>query len=159
MGWDVTLFGTTGHVNWLQESGRAILLFAYGLAAVRLVGRRVFGKWAALDIIVSVIVGSNLSRALTGSAPLFGTIVATSVLLALHWLLAQGAARWKALSRILEGSPIRLLKAGQLDFDKKLRWSISTADVEEALRGAGLEQLGAAREIVLEPSGKLNVLK
>jgi hypothetical protein len=93
MEWQATLFGTTGHVNWVQESARAILLFAYGLAAVRLVGRRVFGKWAALDIIVSVIVGSNLSRALTGGAPLFGTMGATSVLLALHWFLAQGAAR------------------------------------------------------------------
>ena len=57
MDWGTRLFGGTGHVNWIQESGRAILLFTYGLAAVRLVGRRVFGKWAALDIIVSVGVG------------------------------------------------------------------------------------------------------
>jgi hypothetical protein len=41
----------------------------------------------------------------------------------------------------------------------KLRWAISDADVEEALRGAGLEQLSAARELVLELSGKLSVLK
>jgi uncharacterized membrane protein YcaP (DUF421 family) len=38
------------------------------LAIVRFVGRRVFGEWAALDIIVSIVVGSNLSRALTGSS-------------------------------------------------------------------------------------------
>ena len=121
MDWNINMFGSTGHVTWIQESGRAILLFAYGLAAVRLAGRRVFGKWAALDIIVSVIVGSNLSRALTGSAPLFGTIAATTVLLALHWVLAQGTARWKGLSRLLEGSPIRLARDGQVDAGAKFR--------------------------------------
>lgn len=159
MAWQTALFGTAGHMTWLQESARAGLLFAFGLAAVRLLGRRVFGKWAALDIIVSVIVGSNLSRALTGNAPLFGTMAATAALLALHWLLAQGAARWRTVSRFVEGSPVRLFAGGRLDRDVKLRWSISDADVEEALRGAGLDHLAAARELVLEPSGKLSVLK
>lgn len=63
---DTLLFGSLGHVSWLQECARAAVIFAYGLVLVRVAGRRVFGKWAALDIIVSVIVGSNLSRALTG---------------------------------------------------------------------------------------------
>lgn len=58
------VFGPTGHVTGWQECDRALVVFIYGLAIVRIVGRRVFGKWAALDIIVSVIVGSNLSRAL-----------------------------------------------------------------------------------------------
>lgn len=106
-----------------------------------------------------MIVGSNLSRALTGSAPLFGTIAATSVLLALHWLLAQGAARWTSLSQLLEGSPVQLIKAGQIDTKTKLHWSINAADVAEAIRGAGLKQVSAVRELVLEPSGKLSALK
>jgi hypothetical protein len=37
-------------------------------------GRRVFGRWAALDIVVAIVVGSNLSRALTGAAQLGGTL-------------------------------------------------------------------------------------
>ena len=91
------VFGETGRVDLAQECARAALVFLYGFAAVRLTGRRVFGKWAALDIIASIIIGSNLSRALTGSAPLWGTLAATSVLLALHWMLAQAAARSPAL--------------------------------------------------------------
>ena len=61
-----TIFGPLGHLTWWQECNRALVVFIYGLAIMRVAGRRVFGKWAALDIIVSVIVGSNLSRALTG---------------------------------------------------------------------------------------------
>ena len=45
------LVGLTGHVTWWQECVRAVMVFAYGLAIVRIAGRRVFGKWSALDII------------------------------------------------------------------------------------------------------------
>ena len=37
------LFGVTGQVTWAQECARAVLIFVYGLALVRLAGRRVFG--------------------------------------------------------------------------------------------------------------------
>src|SRR5689334_3575340 len=85
----VAVFGVQGHLLWWQECLRAMLVSAYGLALVRITGRRVFGKWSALDIIVSIIVGSNLSRTLTGGAPLGGTLAATTLLMALHWVLAQ----------------------------------------------------------------------
>src|SRR5918911_1718831 len=97
--WVATIFGETGHVSALQECARAGLIFVYGLAIVRLLGRRIFGKWAALDIIVSIVVGSNLSRALTGNASLFGTILANTILMVLHWVLAHLSALRPALSR------------------------------------------------------------
>lgn len=97
------LFGETGNVTAVQECARAVLVLAYGLAILRLAGRRIFGRWSALDIIVSIVVGSNLSRALTGNAPLFGTIAATTVLIGLHWLLARLAAHYRPLSRISRG--------------------------------------------------------
>src|SRR3954471_6266155 len=107
-----SVFGSDGHLTWWQECARAVLIFGYGLALVRLAGRRVFGKWAALDIIVSIIVGSNLSRALTGSAPLLGTLAATTLLMVLHWLLAHAAARSPRLSRLVEGPAIELARDG-----------------------------------------------
>jgi uncharacterized membrane protein YcaP (DUF421 family) len=39
------------------------------------------------------------------------------------------------------------------------RCHVSEADVHEALRGAGLEETAGTRRIVLEPSGKISVLK
>src|ERR687885_300502 len=102
------VFGPTGHITWAQECARALVVFIYGLALVRVAGRRVFGKWAALDIIVSIVVGSNLSRALTGSADLGGTLAATTLLMALHWILSHLAASFPTLSRVFEGRPVNL---------------------------------------------------
>ncbi len=118
-----------------------------------------FGKWAALDIIVSVIVGSNLSRALTGQASLGGTLAATTALMVLHWLLAQAAARSAWLAGILEGTPIELGRGGSVDQAAMRRNSVSHRDLDEALRQSSVEDVSKTHRVVLEPSGKITVLK
>lgn len=70
---------------------------------------------ATLDIVVSIVVGSNLSRALTGDADLWGTLAATTLLMVLHWILSHAAARSSRLSRILEGRPVRLGEGGRVE--------------------------------------------
>jgi len=153
------LFGTKDSLTWAQEIARAMLIFVYGLLIVRVAGRRIFGKWAALDVIVSLIIGSNLSRALTGSAPLWGTLAASTVLIAVHWLLGHAVARYGWASRLLEGRPIPLAPGGKLDERRRKAHSISQADIGEALRSQGVERVEDARELVLEPSGKLSAIK
>lgn len=159
MTWINDVFGGPAPIGWAQECARATLIFFYGLLLVRLAGRRVFGKWAALDIIVSIIIGSNLSRALTGNAPLFGTFAATTVLFALHWMLAHAAAHFAPLSLILEGQAVTLVEGGRPRSGALHRNAITEPDIEEALRGSGLTDLGQTRLLMLEPSGKITVLK
>ncbi|MCP8940915.1 DUF421 domain-containing protein [Alsobacter sp. SYSU M60028] len=159
MDWLTTIFGRTNDISALQECARAVVVFAYGLALVRLLGRRVFGRWAALDIIVSIVAGSNLSRALTGGAPLFGTLAATTVLMLLHWLFAHAAARSALVSRVVEGRPATLAEDGRLDTDRLRRFGVSEADLNEALRQAGVTEIGQTRLVTLEPSGKIGVIR
>lgn len=153
------IFGSTHAVTWWQECARTVIVFCYGLAAVRLAGRRVFGKWAALDFIVSIIAGSSLSRAITGSAPLGGTLASTTLIMLLHWVLAHAAARSEQLAKVLEGSPLPLVRDGKADRSAFLRSSISRRDLEQALRQSGVEHIDDTKLIVLEPSGQITVVK
>lgn len=153
------LFGARNALGPWQECARAALIFLYGLVLVRVAGRRVFGKWSALDIVVSIVVGSNLSRALTGTAPLGGTLLATTLLMLLHWLLAMGAARWQGFSRFVEGHAVPLVHEGRLDEAERRFHAVSMADLQESLRQSGLERPEQAEKVALEPSGKITVLK
>ena len=153
------LFGAQGHIVWWQECCRAVVIFFFGLLMVRCAGRRTFSKWSALDIIISILVGSNLSRALTGQAPFAGTLLATFVIMALHLLLAHGAARFSWLSKMLEGRSIELASSGQLSAETMKRSAISKTDLEEALRKSGVADVGETRVVTLEPSGNITVLK
>ena len=102
----VALFGVQGHLTVAQEAARAVLIFAYGLLLLRLSGPRMFGQWSALDIVISIIVGSALGRAMTGSAPLLGTMVAAAVMALLHVGLAHCVARDEIVARVLEGRAV-----------------------------------------------------
>jgi uncharacterized membrane protein YcaP (DUF421 family) len=153
------IFGSGSDLAWYQECARAALIFVYGLALVRVAGRRIFGKWSALDIVVSIIIGSNLSRALTGGAQLWGTLAATTLLVALHWVLARLVARSPGFSRLIEGKPIELARHGEPSHSVRERHAVSQSDLNEALRQSGVDDIAAARAVTLEPSGKITVLK
>lgn len=154
-----TIFGSIRDITWWQECARTVVVFGYGLAIVRIAGRRVFGKWAALDFIVSVMVGSSLSRTITGSAALGGTLASTTLIMLAHGLLAHAAARSERFSRLVEGAPLPLARDGKADRAAFMRGSISRRDLEEALRQSGVEEIDDTRLVVLEPSGKITVLK
>lgn len=151
------LFGSKNDVTLLQEFARAVLIFVYGLALMRLSGRRTFGKWAALDIVVSVVVGSSLSRALTGNAPLWPTLAAITVLMILHWAAAKLVARSEGWSHLLEGQSVLLVNEGRVQENTRLGYSISRADLLEALHDKGLSTIEEASFIMIEPNGKLTV--
>jgi uncharacterized membrane protein YcaP (DUF421 family) len=152
------LFGVGDDLTTLQLCARAVVVFAFGLLLVRLGRRRAFSKWTALDIILSIIAGSNLSRALTGNAPLGGTLIATALLVGLHFLLAQIVARSRLFSRLLENAPADLALDGELVRGATRRHAVSEADLNEALRSAGVENVAATRRITLEPSGSISVI-
>lgn len=141
-----------------QMSLRGVAIFLAGLILVRLASTRAFGRWNALDIILAVIVGSNLSRALTGSAPFAPTLVATFVLVLLHALLARAVVRWPALSRLAKGRAVRLVEDGRLDPAALRRHGLGPGDLESALRAAGHEDLTGVRSVWLERNGDITVI-
>lgn len=153
-----TIFGQTGQTTWEQECARAVVIFAYGLLLIRVAGRRTFGQWSALDVIVSVTAGSALSRALTGNASLGGTMAAVTVLMVLHWLLAQAVSRSRTAATILEGDPIVLATNGKLDLSLCHRHGVSDSDILQALHGAGLDSVGQSRLVTLSPKGAITVI-
>ena len=155
----IALFGHGPHLTWGQECARGVLIFFFGLLLVRLSGRRSFSRWSPLDTVVSIVVGSNLSRALTGAAELTGTMAATTLIVLLHGALAKSAARFGFISALLEGTPVTLGADGRHDPDKLKRHSVSHTDLQEAMRAAGIGDVANTTRITLEPSGKLTFLK
>ena len=156
------IFGTLHNVSLLQECARAALVFIYGYLILRIAGRRSFGKWAALDFIIQIIVGSALARVITGDATIDGTFVAVAVMMGLHFFLSWAVAHSDTCSHLLEGRTVILAESGQLDQAKRKAHLVSTADLAEALRAeclGGLEDLGKIKRVHLEPSGKISIVK
>jgi uncharacterized membrane protein YcaP (DUF421 family) len=156
------IFGIKDHLAIGQEMARAVLIFFYGLLLLRLSGRRLFGHWSALDIVLSIMVGSALARAMTGNAPLAGTMAAAAVMAALYVILAHGVARWRGFAHLVEGRAVTIMAHGRVDHAARKRHMISESDLHEALRERGVDgeaEAGAVKRMTLEPSGQLSVVK
>ena len=147
-----------GDANAFQLSVRAVILLLFGIICIRISGPRTFSLHSPLDIIVATVVGSNLSRAMTGKAPFFAGLTATFVLVVLHRLLSWASLRSAFISRWMKFGPLPLVKDGIADAEVMRKEGISHEDLLEALRGEQIEELAAVRLANLEGGGKISVV-
>ena len=146
-------------ITWAQMGLRGALIFLAGLLLVRLAGKRLFGKWDALDTVVAVMIGSNLSRAMTGSAPFGPTLLATAGLLLLHALFVYAAVAFPGISSLIKGRFVTLVRDGTIDMSAMRRHGIGTGDLEEAARCHGIASLGEVRQAFLERNGAISLIR
>lgn len=156
MDWFHHAIGTSNlDIRPWQECIRAFLIFLFGLVIIRLFGRRAFGRQNALDIVLAIIIGSNLSRALTANAPFLPTIAATASLAFIYWILDHLAARWYPFAYLVKGQPVPLMRDGRLDHETMKRVAVTIDDINEAARTSGKHGLKDLQQAVLERSGKI----
>ena len=148
-----------GDITWWQMTLRGVLVFFYGLALVRLAGARIFGKLAAFDIVLAVLIGSNLSRTLTANAPLVPTLTATAGIVALHWAITKLALRSSAVGWLVKGKVVQLVRDGRVDWQAMGTGGIGQGDLDEAIRDAGVHDVDEVESAFLERSGTISVLR
>lgn len=110
----------------------------------------VFGRATLIDIVLAVVIGSNLSRTLTGNAPFFETMTVTALLVLTHSVLARLAARFRPLATRLEGKPHILSKHGEVDAAAMQACAVGRRDLLAAVRSAGGHRLEEIDLAVLE---------
>lgn len=146
-------------ITWWQMICRGVLIFFYTLLLVRFGGRRVFGKYTSFDIVLGIILGSIMSRALTGNARFFPTLAAATALVLLHRLLSELAFRFHWLGYVIKGRELLLVRKGKIQPEAMRAASMTERDVLETLRSQGgtasVENVEAA---YLERSGNVSVI-
>jgi uncharacterized membrane protein YcaP (DUF421 family) len=138
---------------------RAIFVFFIWLVIVRLADRRLLGKYSAFDVVLAVMLGSILSRAINGSAPLWGTLAAAAVLVIMHWVLTFLSFHWHAFGHLIKGLPRTLVVDGKVLEDELRRNFITSHDLGEMLRLQGrIEGPAQARLATLERNGQISAI-
>ena len=138
---------------------RTVAVYLFALAAVRLGSKRFLSQASAFDVIVAIMLGSIMSRAVTGAAALWPALLSGALLIAVHWLLAALAYRLDWLGPLVKGRPTLLLRDGQLDRGAMRHSGVSEHDIEQAVRlKAGETDLSRVREARLERGGSISVV-
>jgi uncharacterized membrane protein YcaP (DUF421 family) len=148
------------HLSTSQMIVRAVTIFVIVLVFLRVTNRRFMGRYTAFDGVLSVILGSVVSRGINGAAPFGPTIAATAALLALHWACAELAFRSRAWRRLLRGAPALLVEHGVPRERALHRAQISAEELVEDLRYEGrVRSLDEVESAHLECNGRISVIR
>lgn len=147
------------HILWWQMCVRGVIIFFLGIVLLRLAGRRAFGRQSAIDIVLTVLIGSNLSRAMTGGAPFLPDIAGSAALILLYYLAIHLTQRFDAAGWLLKGPPVPLLRDGMVNQRAMRRQGVSHLDLEEAARTGGCGTMGEVEHATLERNGHISIVR
>lgn len=146
-------------LNIWQMTARAVIVYIAALALVRIGEKRFLSKSTAFDVILGIILGSVLSRAITGTSPFFETLAVGLVLVEMHWTMAVIAFRSDRFGTLVKGSTQTLIRDGEIQWDAMRSGHISEDDLRSSLRfSAKLDDPSKVKQARLERSGEISVI-
>jgi len=138
---------------------RAVVTFVITVAAIRLGNKRLFGKGTAFDNVVAIMIGSVMSSAITGGAPMVGTWIAGCALIGLHWLLSWLAYHIDAFGPLVKGHEVPLVKDGEILDDGMRETGTTERDLARALRENGnVPDVSNVQLAYMERDGSVSVV-
>ena len=146
-------------VNAIQMALRTILIYVFSLAIIRFGSKRFLSEATAFDVIVAIMLGSIMSRAINGSAPFVPTVVAGAVLVGAHWLLAFLTSRLDWFGPLVKGNPTLLVRDGEIMEEGLRSAGLSRRDLDEHLRlQASTTDISTIRVARMERNGRISVI-
>ncbi len=139
---------------------RSVVMFFVSLVAVRITGKRSIGQLAPFDLVVIIIIGSVAALPLEEEQiDMLHGIVPIVVLTGLQYLLALVNMHWRAAEKVTQGLSTPIVVDGKVMQGNLKRERVSEADMHILLREAGADKVEDLALAVLEPTGKVSIVK
>jgi uncharacterized membrane protein YcaP (DUF421 family) len=146
-------------INFVQVAMRALIIYVAGVVIVRLGKSRLISRATPLDVILAFILGSLLSRGITGHAPLSHTIVASAALVLIHYVFTALACRNRRFESMIKGHQYPLVVDGDIHRENMRHSHVSDDDLREAARMNGVADLTDVAQAYKERSGEVSIIK
>jgi uncharacterized membrane protein YcaP (DUF421 family) len=144
----------------LATTVRTVVVYAFALAAVRIGKKRFLSQASAFDVIVAIMLGSIMSRAVQGSSSFGPTLLSGAVLVGTHWLLAALTSRLDWFGPLVKGRATMLVRDGRVDHEALRESGVSEQDLEQAIRlEIGETEPSHVRLACLERNGSISVIR
>ncbi len=142
-----------------QVAARAAVIYVAGVAIIRVGKSRLLSRATPLDVILGFILGSLLSRGITGHSSISDTIVASAVLVAVHWGFTGIAFRWPWFESLTKGHAYVLVDRGKLRTANMRQSHVTPEDLSEAMRLQGIGTLEEVDCAYKERNGEVSVIR
>lgn len=137
---------------------KTIFLYFFIVLVYRIMGKKEVGKLSIIDLIVSILIAELAAISIEQyDSSILISIIPITCLVVIEILFGYIGLKNSKIKKIVEGSPIVIIKNGKLNFEsmRKLRYSLD--DLISQLREQGIKSIEEVNYAVLENSGKLSV--
>ncbi len=138
---------------------RALFGYFFLVFMVRIVGRRPGKQLTPFEFILIFFLGGlMLTTIVQDEASLTNAFCQIIAVAAAHYTLTVLRSRSGRVAKILDGTPLILLEAGQWRIKTMDRMRIHDDDVMEKARDRGLKTLDEIETAVLERNGEISII-
>jgi uncharacterized membrane protein YcaP (DUF421 family) len=153
------LWGEGEHLDILQMSIRAFVMFFIALLLIRLGGMRIFGKKSAFDTIIVIMLGAVLARGIVGASNYWATVAASAVMIAINRGLAWLSEKYKGVNDLIKGQPLLIYASGQILWENMKTASLTESDLMESLRlETKKDSLADIDKAYMETNGRISFI-
>lgn len=137
----------------------ACVIYAVFLFYIRIFGQRTLAGLSTFDALVTIMIGAIAGRVILGTAPtLMSGVIGLLSLLILEGIF--GAMRSFTRGDRLLNVPAQVLMAGDRPLERRMRIArVTLGELHSVLRQAGVSSYDQVALVILEPGGKISVLK
>lgn len=145
-------------VPWWEFVFRAVVVYFFVLAVLRVTGKRQVGQLAPFDLVLLLILANTVQNSMNaGDNSLVGGLISAASIVSLNYFIGFLAFKSKTVEAIIEGRPQILIHNGELFDDVLKREKLSRHELMAALRGAGCDNIEDVHVAVLENNGRISV--
>lgn len=147
--------GDNMYINMIIKT---LLLYLFIILAYRIMGKKEIGQLSIIDLIVSILIAELAAISIEQSdSSILVSIIPITVLVVVEILFSYIGLKSPEIKKLIEGTPIVIIKDGKLNFEqmRKLRYSLD--DLISQLREQSIKSIEEVNYAVLENNGKLSV--
>lgn len=139
---------------------RAIVLYAFMVFVMRVIGRRELSSMTPFDLVLLIILGDAIQQGLTqDDYSVTGAVLAIGTIASLQVFTSYVSFRWGKARRVLEGEPIVLVERGELVPHNLKRERMTASEVAEEARQQQIASFDEIEWAILEANGSISFIK
>ncbi len=139
---------------------RTLIIYLLIIVAMRLMGKRQLGELQPSELVSTILISNLASISIESQEiPLSASLVPVFLIVALELVISGICFKWPKAARLFSGSPVAVIRDGQIDQQTLQALRFSMADLLEALRGKDVFDPGEVSYALIETNGSISVCK
>jgi uncharacterized membrane protein YcaP (DUF421 family) len=139
---------------------RAIVLYAFIVFVMRVIGRRELSSMTPFDLILLIVLGDAIQQGLTqDDYSVTGALLAVATIASLQVFTSYLSFRSQKARKVLEGEPIVVVDRGKLVEHNLKRERMTADEVAEEMRQQQIASLDQVEWAIIEANGSISFIE